>query len=243
MNASIEFFVDGRALTARQGQTVLEAAEAAGVYIPRLCHLEGLTPYGGCRVCTCLVGGRAQAACTLPVAPGMIVESDTERVRRLRRDLIEMLLVEGNHYCMFCEKSGQCELQALAYRFGITAPKYPYQFPGRPVDASHEQVLIDHNRCVLCGRCVRASKERDGKNLFEFVGRGLGRKVDVGPAEGLGATDASAADAAMRACPVGAILVKGKGFRTPIGRRPYDLVPIGSEIEGRLDSGPEEAGR
>jgi [NiFe] hydrogenase diaphorase moiety small subunit len=122
MNDKIKLTIDGREIEAERRQTILEAAEAAGVYIPRLCWMKDLTPFGSCRVCTVRVNGRAQSACTQPVAPGMIVENDTEEMQRHRRGLIDMLFVEGNHFCMFCEKSGACELQALAYRFGITAP-------------------------------------------------------------------------------------------------------------------------
>ena len=107
------------------------------VYIPRLCAHKDLKPHGSCRVCTVLVNGRPQSACTQPIASGIVVESETVQVQELRTNLIEMLFVEGNHFCMFCEKSGNCELQALAYRFGITAPKYPYQFPQRELDATH----------------------------------------------------------------------------------------------------------
>ncbi|HHN75013.1 MAG TPA: 2Fe-2S iron-sulfur cluster binding domain-containing protein [Acidobacteria bacterium] len=231
MSGTIEFFIDGRPVTGRAGQTILEAAEDNGIYIPRLCHMKGLTPYGGCRVCTCLVNSRAQAACTQPIAPGLIVDSDSEAVREIRRQIIEMLFVEGNHFCMFCEKSGSCELQALAYRFGITAPRHPYLFPRREVDATHAGVFVDHNRCVLCGRCVRASRQSDGKAVFGFVGRGPGRRVAVNASGGLGRTEAATADAAMRACPVGAILVRGEAYATPIGRRPYDHQPIGSDVE------------
>ena len=116
----------------------MEAADAAGIYIPRLCAYEGLIPFGSCRICTVMVNGRAQAACTQPIAEGIVVESDTEAIQQIRKDIVEMLFVEGNHYCMFCEKSGNCELQALAYRLGVLAPKYPYLFPDRGVvDASH----------------------------------------------------------------------------------------------------------
>jgi [NiFe] hydrogenase diaphorase moiety small subunit len=116
MNDKIKLTIDGREIEAERRQTILEAAEAAGVYIPRLCWMKDLTPFGSCRVCTVRVNGRAQSACTQPVAPGMIVENDTEEMQRHRRGLIDMLFVEGNHFCMFCEKSGACELQALAYR-------------------------------------------------------------------------------------------------------------------------------
>ncbi len=233
MSLKLTIIIDGVEVAARPGQTLLEAAEEAGIWIPRLCHMKGLTPHGSCRVCTCLVNGRAQAACTLPVTDGMVVENETAKVREVRKAIIEMLFVEGNHYCMFCEKSGNCELQALAYRFGITAPRYPYQFPDRGVDASHPEILVDHNRCILCGRCVRASKELDGKNVFQFVGRGPEKRVAVNSEVGLGGTDASGADRAVEACPVGAILKKGIGYAVPVGRRLYDHEPIGSEVEKR----------
>ena len=227
---AITLTIDGKKIEARRGDTILEAADRAGVYVPRLCWMKDLLPAGGCRVCTVRVNGRPQAACTQPAAPGMVVENDTEELRALRRDLIDMLFVEGNHFCMFCEKSGNCELQALAYRFGITAPKYPYLFPQRGVDASHPDVMIDGNRCVLCGRCVRASRALDGKHVFGFTGRGPGKRLAVdGP--NLAATDVAAPDRAVAACPTGTLLVKRVGYKVPVGRRLYDHSPIGSEIE------------
>jgi len=223
--------IDGREVQGESGQTILEAAEAAGVYIPRLCAHQDLRPFGGCRVCTVLVNGRPQAACTQPIAEGIVVENGTEKITTIRRNIIEMLFVEGNHFCMFCEKSGNCELQALAYRFGITAPKYPYLFPERDVDASHPDVFIDRNRCVLCGRCVRASRDIDGKNVFQFVERGPDKKVGVNAEGRLVDTDVDATDKAIELCPVGAILRKNVGFQVPIGQRRYDHRPIGAEIE------------
>jgi [NiFe] hydrogenase diaphorase moiety small subunit len=142
-----------------------------------------------------------------------------------------MLLVEGNHFCMFCEKSGNCELQALAYRLGIMAPKHPYQFPHRQADASHPEIFIDRNRCVLCGRCVQASRDLDGKNVFQFVGRGAGKRVAVNAEACLSDTDVDVTDEAVSLCPVGAILRKRTGYGVPIGQRLYDHRPIGSDIE------------
>ena len=227
----ITLTVDGQSIEGRPGQTILEAAEEAGVYVPRLCFMKDLTPAGSCRVCTVRVNGRPQTACTQPIAPGMIVENDTEDLRQLRRDLIDMLFVEGNHFCMFCEKSGSCELQALAYRFGITAPKYPFMFPRRELDASHPEIFVDRNRCIQCGRCVRASQELDGKHVYGFVGRGTEKRIAVNSATDLGATDAAADDQAVAACPTGSLLIKGVGYAVPVGQRPFDHAPIGSEIE------------
>jgi len=229
---TITFEIDGVEVQGAPGQTIMQAADAAGIYIPRLCAFEGLPPYGSCRVCTVKVNGRFQSACTQPIAEGVIVENDTEELLEFRRNLVDMLFVEGNHFCMFCEKSGNCELQALAYRLGITAPKYPYMFPAdRNVDASHKDIFIDHNRCILCARCIRASQDLDGKNVFQFVGRGPEKRIAVNARARLVDTDLDVTDRAVDVCPVGAILRKHVGYATPVGERKYDSAPIGSDIE------------
>jgi [NiFe] hydrogenase diaphorase moiety small subunit len=232
MSDRVTLTIDNVQLEGRPGQTILEAADEAGIYIPRLCHQKDLQPFGSCRVCTVLVNGRPQAACTQPIAQGMVIESSTEQVREIRKDLIDMLFVEGNHFCMFCEKSGNCELQAMAYRFGITAPRYPFMFPSRAVDASHPDILIDHNRCIRCARCVRASRDLDGKEVFGFVNRGPHKELAVNAAARLVGTNADVTDQALDVCPVGALLKKRTAYAVPIGQRKYDHAPIGSEVEG-----------
>jgi [NiFe] hydrogenase diaphorase moiety small subunit len=231
MGEGLSIAIDGVEIQAKLGETIIQAADEAGIFIPRLCYLKDLSPHGSCRVCTVLVNGRPQAACTTPVAPGMIIENDRPSLYELRRQLIEMLLVEGNHFCMFCEKSGNCELQALAYRFGILSPRYPNSFPKRDVDASHPDVIIDHNRCVLCARCIRTGREKDGKQELGFVGRGPDKKLAVGAPSGLAGTDIEVTDEAVGVCPVGAFLKKRVGYEVPIGERRYDRDPIGSDIE------------
>ncbi|MDD4956349.1 MAG: 2Fe-2S iron-sulfur cluster-binding protein [Candidatus Omnitrophica bacterium] len=231
MSGKITFTIDGKEIEARQGQTILEAAEDAGIYIPKLCQMKGLVPHGSCRVCTVMVNGRPQAACTQPATDGMVVENDTPELKGMRRDIIDMLFVEGNHFCMFCDKSGNCELQAIAYRLGICAPKFPYLFPNRDLDASHPDIFIDRNRCVLCGRCVEASRDIDGKCVFEFVGRGPHKKIAVNAEAKLVDTDIDITDKAVNVCPVGAIIKKRVGYAVPIGERLYDKEPIGSDVE------------
>ena len=233
MSEKIKFTIDDVEIEAEKGQTILQAAQNAGIYIPHLCAKDELEPYGACRVCTVKVNGRPQAACTQPVAPGIIVENETEELNKMRKQIIEMLFVEGNHFCMFCEKSGNCELQALGYRFGMLAPTLPYMFPKREVDASHPEVFIDRNRCILCGRCVRASKDLDGKHVFDFVGRGPEKRVAVNAATNLADTEMGSSDKAVDICPVGAILRKHVGYKVPVGQRIYDHNPIGSDIESR----------
>ncbi len=239
MGETITFSIDGVQITAEPGQTIMKAADAAGVYIPRLCDTEGLKPQGSCRVCVVKMNGRTVASCTQPAAHGATVENETEEIRNYRRDLVRMLFHEGNHLCPICEASGRCELQAMGYRLGITqATKYPYLQPVRPVDASHPDIVLDTNRCILCGRCIRASRDVDGKNVFEYVGRGIHKKVGVNGAN-LADTDASITDKAIDiiTCPVGCIIQKGRGFFAPIGQREFDQHPIG----GRGDH-PEEGG-
>ena len=228
MSDTLKITLDGREVEARPGQTIIEAADAAGVYIPRLCHKPGLEPFGGCRVCTVKANGRTVSACTYPVSPEMVVENDTAELQEHRRVLLEMLFVEGNHFCMSCEKSGNCELQALGYRFGIAAPRFEQQFPRRELDASHPDILIDHHRCVLCGRCVRTSRDLDRKAVFCFVGRGPKKRIAVSSGARLRDTSADVTDQALDACPVGALLRKRVGFAVPVGRRLYDHDPIGS---------------
>lgn len=233
MKDTFTFTIDDLEIEGTPGQTIMEAADAAGVYIPRLCFMEGLVPHGSCRVCTVMIDGRPDAACTRPATAGIHVENDTPKIQEMRRRIVEMLFVEGNHYCMFCEKSGNCELQGVAYRLGITAPRYPLMFPDREVDMSHPDLFIDRQRCILCGRCVAASRDLDGKHAFDFRGRSIEKVLAVNAEDGLATTDAARVDKAAEACPVGALMKKRVGFAVPIGERLYDTTPIGSDIEAK----------
>jgi [NiFe] hydrogenase diaphorase moiety small subunit len=224
----IRFTIDGKRVTGQPGQTILKAAEAVGIYIPKLCAYKNLIPRGSCRICSVRVNGRIQAACVQTISDGMVVENDTVEIREFRKAILDMLFVEGNHYCMFCEKSGLCELQALAYRFGITAPQFPFLNPDRPIDLSHPDFFLDHNRCIQCGRCVRVSQELDNKNVFQFVGRGHRKRLQVN-GEALASTSLTLTDQVTATCPVGALMKKRVGYMVPVGQRTYDRKPIGIE--------------
>jgi len=226
----IRFTIDGRACLAKPGQTIVEAAKANGVYIPVLCHYEGLKPVGSCRICTVRVAGRMMAACTQPVTEGMAVENTAPDLEDMRKSLIEMLFAEGNHLCPSCEKSGNCELQALAYRYRMMVPRFPYLWPVRTVDAEAPLVMLDRNRCIQCLRCVRGVQARDGRKIFAAVRRGA--RVAIAIDRKLAAKlSEEEARRAMDICPVGAILRKETGFAKPIGKRKFDRTPIGADIE------------
>ncbi len=236
MNTAHTFLLDGEEVAFSEGQTVIQAALAAGRYIPHLCYHPEFRPHGSCKLCTVKVDGRSAASCTLPARASMVVESDTEEINDLRRTLVQMLFAEGNHFCPSCEKSGNCTLQALAYDLGVMTAGFRHFFPDRPVDASHPDLLLDFNRCILCELCVRASCEVDGKCVFALSGRGLGKHLVVNAASGrLADTEVAVDDKAVNVCPVGAILHKRVGFAQPIGERRYDLRPISAQA---LDDAP-----
>jgi [NiFe] hydrogenase diaphorase moiety small subunit len=232
----IRFTVDGLEVEAAAGQSLIDACDAAGVYIPRLCHLPGLPPDGSCRVCTVLVNGRHAAACVTPAAHGMAVENDTPALTADRRTIIEMLFVEGDHPCPYCVASGDCELQALGYRLGMTAPTQPYMWLRPPADATHPDIFLDRERCILCARCIRASTLEDGKTVFGFKGRGIAMTLAVDGDGRLGDTQMAAVDRAAKACPVACIVIRREGFRVPDGQRRFDKVMIGADIEARRRS-------
>jgi len=217
------FTLDGKTIPFEEGQTIIEAAAAADVYIPHLCHHPEFKPHGSCKLCTVNIGGRLGAACTNRAAEGMVVESETPALNADRLALTQMLFVEGNHFCPSCEKSGNCQLQAVAYHLGMLSPHFPHFYPARDLDASHPDVLLERNRCILCELCVRASCDVDGKNVFGIGGRGIKARLIVNSPSGrLGDSSLAVTDRATEVCPTGALIPKRRGFSVPIGQRLYD---------------------
>jgi [NiFe] hydrogenase diaphorase moiety small subunit len=225
------FSLDGEDVAFAPGQTILQAATSAGHYIPHLCWHPDFPPHGSCRVCSVKVNGRAGAACTTRAAAGQQVENRTEELDAHRKTLLQMLFIEGNHFCPSCEKSGNCLLQATAYQMGMEGPHFEEFYPDRPVDASHDDILLDFNRCILCELCVHASRDVDGKNVFAIGGRGIGTHLLVNSESGrLGDTTMALQDRAAAICPVGVILPKRHGFMVPIGERKYDAESVAEQV-------------
>ncbi len=230
MNQVVKITIDGKECIAQKGQYIVDTARENGIFIPTLCNVAGIPPKGACRICNVKVNGRLMTACTTPVTEGMSIENDTPEINDLRKSIIELLFVEGNHFCPACEKSGNCELQALAYRYKMMVPRFPFSFPKRDIDASNDKLIKDHNRCILCKRCIRIVKDDKGRSIFAFKKRGHKVEIGIDPHLSIELTDAIA-QKAWEACPVGAILPKEKGFDIPIGQRKYDKHLIGSEVE------------
>ena len=226
------FLLDGQAIPFQPGQTIMQAAQAAGAYIPHLCHHADFAPIGSCKLCSVRIKGRTVTSCTMPASAGLEVESDTPDINTDRQRLTQMLFVEGNHHCPFCEKSGNCHLQAVGYHLGMQDTHFVHAYPLHKVDASHPDVMLDRSRCILCELCVRASREVDGKNVFAIGGRGLQTELLINSPSGLLQDSAVAAtDRALSICPTGALMPKRQGFVIPIGQRHYDHADIAQRPE------------
>lgn len=219
--------IDGKQIPFEDGQTIIEAATAANIYIPHLCHNPDYEPHGSCKLCTVKINGRSCTACTFPAIDGQEIENSSKQLAEDRKRMTQMLFVEGNHFCPSCEKTGNCQLQGVAYHLNMLDNHYPHFFADREVDASHADILIDHNRCIFCSLCVRASQESDGKNVFAISGRGINKRLIINSSSGkLKDSDINVNDCAAHICPTGAILIKRSGYKTPIGQRTYDQQQI-----------------
>ncbi len=221
MADKISVKIDGEFVAAREGQTILEVARANGKFIPTLCWLENISAVGGCRLCIVEVAGvgRLLPACTTPVQDGMNVSTQSEKLTQYRSMTLEFLFSERNHQCAICVSNNHCELQALAQRLGITSVRYPYSFPKLAVDASHERYVLDHNRCILCTRCVRVCAEVEGARVFDVSGRGVRSMIvsDLNRPWGESKSCTSCGKC-VQVCPTGALAEKGFGVEEMVKR-------------------------
>ncbi|HPM82838.1 MAG TPA: 2Fe-2S iron-sulfur cluster-binding protein [Candidatus Anammoximicrobium sp.] len=219
-SAVVNITINGRQIHARAGQTVLEAAAEAGIDIPALCHHPALPPAGACRVCLVEIQDQRtlQPACTFPIFDGMVVQTETERVVAARVFALQMIFSERSHYCMFCPASGSdnntdCELQKLAYRYGLTCWEHvPAYQKNWPVDASGKYFVMDHSRCILCRRCVRACAEISANHTLGVHQRGARTMIGADDDQPLGQSTCVSCGTCLQVCPTGALMDRRSSF-------------------------------
>ena len=204
--------IDGEMVTGRAGETIFNVAWEAGIHLPRLCHVGGLSDVGACRLCIVEIEGQSklQAACVTRIEEGMVVHTQTDRLQAHRRLLIELLFAEGNHVCSVCVSNGHCELQDLAVQLGVDHVRLRYRSPKRVVDATHARFGLDHNRCVLCTRCVRVCDEVEGAHTLDVSGRGANLRIITDLGEPWGASETcTSCGKCVQVCPTGALYTDG----------------------------------
>jgi len=224
MEKKITLTIDGKEVSATPGQTILECASEMGIFIPTLCHYQNTTNVGACRVCVVEVENARSlvAACCMPITPGMVVRTNTPAVRAAQKMIVELLWSSGDHNCLTCEQNGQCELQNLVYWLQIDKPRFKIEPPGYTLDNSNTMIYRDLNKCILCGRCVRACNEIQVNEVLDFAKRSSGAKV--GPAFDADYIDSSCVfcGECLQVCPTGAITFKQAKF----GGRPWELKKV-----------------
>lgn len=209
--------INDHKVTVPAGYTILEAAKSAGIHIPTLCHHPDLTPSGACRLCLVKVerARDLQTACSTPVTEGMIVETDNEEIHANRRFALQMLLSGHSHDCMTCEATGDCELQNLVYEYGVEYPRDLEKHPLQPVDTDPNPfIVVDRNKCILCGRCVRACAEIQNRDVWNFAYRGAEKKLVAGADLQMLEAGCESCGQCVAYCPVGALtdrMSRGKG--------------------------------
>jgi bidirectional [NiFe] hydrogenase diaphorase subunit len=204
--------IDGQEVSAVRGQTILDVARENDIQIPTLCHLEGLSDVGACRLCVVEVKGSNKLfpACVTSIYEGMEVSTNSERLQKHRRMILELLFAERNHICSVCVANGHCELQSMAQSQGLTHVRLPYRNPSLPIDASHERFTADHNRCILCTRCVRVCAEVEGAHVWDVMGRGINSMVITDLHENWGESTCTRCGKCVQVCPTGALYDKSK---------------------------------
>jgi len=226
MAKMVNITIDGKSFQAEEGKNLMQAARQNGVFIPSLCFYEHIEPpLGTCRVCTCKINGKFSPACTEKVSEGLAVEVNSPELLDTRKALVEMMFAEGNHICPACEKSGMCDLQHMGYELGVSSTRFQHLFKDRIIDFNPTRMVMEHNRCIKCLRCVVDVKTSDGKKVFNYQNRGNETFVGIDYEQEARLSEEEAVNA-MKICPTGAIMVRGVSQAEPFGDRKYDMESV-----------------
>ena len=206
--------INGKTISARVDESILQAAKDSNIHIPTLCHLEGVSDVAACRLCLVELKtsnySHLVPACTTPIQDGMEIETHTAKLDEYRRMIVELLFAEGNHVCAVCVVNGNCELQNLAIEVGMDHSRFEYRFPVREVDLSHPNFGKDQNRCIFCTRCVRVCDEIEGAHVWDVAGRGFKTSIVSGLNQPWGTVDAcTECGKCVQSCPTGSLFKKG----------------------------------
>jgi len=209
----IKLKIDGIEVNVPEGTSILKAAKDSGIIIPTLCNLEGLTSYGGCRLCLVEISGTPKLfpACITPVGPGMDVTTQSDKLKEYRKMAVQMLLAERTHICSVCVADDHCELQAIANQLGVDHVMFERNWTQDEIDSTHDFLVIDRNRCILCTRCIRVCDEVEGVHTLDLKLRGKYSQVIMDLDENWGkACSCTSCRKCAKVCPVGAIYVEGE---------------------------------
>lgn len=238
--------IDGKQISVPKDFTVIQAAEMAGVRIPQLCNHPALEPVGACRVCLVEIeGARALgAACVYPVAGGMVVHTNTQQVRAVRRTVVELMLANHPSDCLICQQNQNCELQQIAADLGIREVPFKGVILDRPKDDGNPFIIRDLNKCILCGRCVRVCDKFAQYHAIDFENRGMNMLVQPSPDGKLDDSDCKFCGQCVAVCPVGALTERpslDRGYSQNMRRTrticPYCGVGCELVVEANCDTG------
>lgn len=202
-------FVEGKEVEFSDEKNLLEVIRKAGFEVPTLCYRPDLSIFGSCRMCVVEIEGRGiQSSCTMPPEPGLKVMVNSDKVRRVRKTVLELLLANHNRECTTCDRSNNCELQALAYKYGVDKIRFAPKEELVPIDNSNPAIVRDPNKCILCGACVRACNEYHGIGALSFANRGSKTVITPALCKDMGDVECVQCGQCAAVCPVGALTIK-----------------------------------